>query len=945
MKTKMLARASTCTAALTIGFLALSSAALAAQLHGRVVDETTKAALPGAHVVVDGTGAEATAGRDGTFVVANLKPGSYTLSVDYVGYPDKTVTVTVSDTAPATVDIALANPESMETVTVTGQRQAERVALQIKKSSDNIVDALYANDVGKLPDQNVAEAVRRLPGVSVANDQGEGRYAIIRGAAPNLANVTVNGQTAPAPETDGRAVKLDDIPASLIGSLTVTKTLTPNLDANAIAGQLDISTISAFDRGGRFAYGRFSAGHYNMNGKTPFEGDLTGGAVFGENDEYGVIAAVNYSTRPIESQNFGAGKPVWNTGLGVTLPDSMELRDYNLTRVRQGAVFNFDWKTSDNLEVFVRTMYSSFSDRETRDRFLLTRPASAASYSTIGATTGAFTTGGSATRYVRQRQEDDHTVNFNAGFKRMIGASSLKVQGTYSEAIKTDPKRDEWTFKSTVSTFAGTYDVSEPLYLFTLDANAYDASKFAASGVKHENREAAENLFQVRADYELPVEGLGDGTTIKAGAKLTERLKKFDDEVQSFKINKGFTMALSTVSYDGSSKGYPGTTYDGRYSIGPRVDYVAAEAYFLANHGTRSCDSSTAGGFNCDTAGTATSSLQGDYRVREDIIAGYVMADLKFGKLQLIPGVRIEETESSYSAYNFKLSQFIPQTTSYLDAFPGVNAHYNFTDDLVLRGAVTTAIGRPEYTALAPTLTIDNSTNQGTAGNPLVKPLRAINYDVAFEYYLPGQGVIGVSAFYKDISDPIFTSMVPRKAGDVINGWTLAADSQISMPINGGKAEIKGVEINLQDQFDFLPSPLDGMGASANFAYIDSAATGVFGRSDTLPMADQSRYVATAQVFYEKYGFTARLAYSYRSKYLLSVGATKAGLTDGDIYVTQLGQLDGRLGYDLNDKATLFFEAANINGAQYRTYLGLPAHVNENEKYSYSTKLGVQIKL
>jgi len=929
-KWNVLARASASAAALSFGFCAIAAAASAGDLHGRVQDDISKSALPGAVVSIQGTSISTTAGRDGSFAFADLKPGRYTLAVDYVGYPDKTVAVAIVDGTPVALTIALTRDETIETVTITGQRQAERVAMQVKRSSNAIIDALYANDVGKLPDQNVAEAVRRLPGISILNDQGEGRYAVIRGAAPNLANVTVNGQTAAAPETDGRAIKLDDIPASLIGSLTVHKTLTPDLDANAIAGQLDISTISAFDKGGRFAYGRFSAGHFAMNGKTPMEGDLTGGSVFGSDDQFGIIGAINYSTRPVESQNFGAGKPVWATVGSTTLPDVMELRDYNLTRIRQGGVFNFDWKVSDDFEVFTRMTYSSFSDKETRDRFILTRP----------------TPSTSGTRYVRQRQEDDHTWNFSSGFKRTFGLNTLKVQGTYSEAVKTDPKRDEWTFKSS-TTFTGTYDMSEPLYLFTADANAYDASKYNFSALKHENRQAVENLFQVRADYERLVEGLGDGATIKAGFKWTERVKKYDDEVQSFKANKGFTLAMTSFAYDGIAKGYPGATYDGRYTIGPRVNYDAAETYFLTAHGTRACDSSTTGGFYCDVAGSTASSLQGDYRVREDIIAGYLMAEVKFGKLQLIPGVRVEETESSYSAYNSKLAQFLPQTTSYLDAFPGINARYDASDDLVLRGAVTTAIGRPEYTQLVPTLTIDTSTtpNPGTAGNPFVKPLRSINYDLGFEYYLPGQGVIAVSAFYKDISDAIFTSSVSKNLGDVVNGWTLTANSLLSMPQNAGNAEIKGVEVNLQEQFGFLPSPLDGLGASANFAYIDSTMTGVTGRTDTLPMPDQSRTVATAQLFYEKYGFTARLAYSYRSKYLLTVGATKTGLTDGDIYVTQLGQLDGRLSYDLSTSTTMFFEAANINGAAYRTYLGVPSHINENEKYSYSTKLGIQVKL
>ena len=180
------------------------------------------------------------------------------------------------------MEIQIANAEH---VTVSGQRLAERVALQRKQTTDNLIETLNSTDVGKLPDQNVAEAVRRMVGVSVANDQGEGRYVIIRGAPPSLANVTINGQTAAAPEPDSRQVKLDDIPASLVSSLTVTKSLTPDLDANAIAGAVDIATLSAFDRKDPFAYGRFAFGHYDLSGKSPYEGDITLGTQFGAGDQ------------------------------------------------------------------------------------------------------------------------------------------------------------------------------------------------------------------------------------------------------------------------------------------------------------------------------------------------------------------------------------------------------------------------------------------------------------------------------------------------------------------------------------------------------------------------------------------------------------------------------------------------------------------------------------
>lgn len=942
-KLNVLARASASVIALSFGCMVFAAAASAAELHGRVLDEISKSALPGAVIALKGTALATTAERDGTFSFANLKPGLYTLSIAYVGYPDRTVSVSIGAEAPVPLTIALVREETVETVTVSGMRQAERVALQVKRSADAIVDTLYSNDVGKLPDQNVAEAVRRLPGVSVATDQGEGRYVIIRGAAPNLANITVNGQTAPAPEPDSRQVKLDDIPSSLIGSLTVNKTLTPDLDANAIAGAIDISTLSAFDRSGAFLYMRGATGTYNLSGKRPYEIDLTGGNTFGDNQQYGLVVSANFSVRPLETENFGSGGPTWAQlgATGVTLPNNMQVRDYNLTRTRAGAVFNFDWHASDNLDLFIRTTYSSFADKETRDRFTLTLPTAAASFTTIGAKAGVFSTGGSANRYVRWREEDDHTLNLSAGGKYVVGETILKFEGTYSEAVKTDPKRDEWTFKSG-STISGSYDLSQFTYLVTPDASAYDPAKFAFNQLVHANREAAENLFQFRGDLERALSFLDGDSSVKAGFKWSERVKKNDQEQQTFKA-KASTLTLATVFYNGGA-----ATYDGRYTVGPRVDYTAAEAYFTANHGTRACDTTTAGGFSCDVNGSISASNSADYRVREDIMAGYVMADLKFGKLQVIPGIRLEETDGTYSAKVVSLAASgapvitpVNFTRQYTDVFPGLNARYDVNEDLVLRGAVTTAIGRPDYNNLPPYVVVDTTGTPASVsmGNPNLKPLHARNFDLSAEYYLPGQGVIALAAFYKDIDDPIYTQSLSGQTG-TFGGYALTG-ATVSSFGNAKSGEIKGVEINLQDQFTFLPSPFDGFGASANVTFIDSKASGVLGRADVLPLFDQSHTVGSLQLFYEKYGFTARLAYSYRSKYLDTVGASAAT----DVYTMANGQLDARASYDISDSLTVFVEGANLNGARWRRFIGNPAQEYESERYSWSLRSGVQLKL
>jgi len=262
-------------------------------------------------------------------------------------------------------EVGLGAADGPQTIVVTGALAAQREAIAEKRDADSVVETLRANDVGKLPDQNVAEALKRLPSITAANDQGEGRYVVIRGIDPALANVSLNGMTQPAPEPDGRQVKLDDLPSGMIQSISVSKSLLASQDANAIAGEVSIKTRTAFDsKKPFFLDARAAVGQYQMNKKAPYELDGTLGGRFGAEQQFGAVVSVNSSRRPIESQNFQGSSAATYAANGV--PDGNGLRDYNLTRTRLGIVGNFDWHPNASTKLFVRGSYSEFQDHETR---------------------------------------------------------------------------------------------------------------------------------------------------------------------------------------------------------------------------------------------------------------------------------------------------------------------------------------------------------------------------------------------------------------------------------------------------------------------------------------------------------------------------------------------------------------------------------------------------
>jgi TonB-dependent receptor len=847
--------------------------------------------------------------------------------------------ITVSDMAVAVVAAPDAGTEAADVeIVVTGTRQGEAKAISTKKDALNIVEALYANDVGKLPDQNVAEAVKRLPGLTVANDQGEGRYVVIRGINPNLVNVTLNGLTLPAPEPDGRQVKLDDIPSALISSVVVTKAITADQDANAIGGAVDIRTLSAFDRNKRFFLdARAAYGWARLGEKHPWEGDAQIGGIFGSNGQFGAVLSFNYSKRPIESENF-QGSANWRpaaTASGMTrgfiVPDNFGLRDYNLTRKRLGAVANFDWHPDSVTKVWLRTSYSKFDDNEVRDQNLIENQSfSAAQIATQTATSGIFSGRGSVR--VRRRIEKDNTKSVQTGGSFAVGGGTLDLAGAFTRATKRDPLRSEYNFRTGGSALTVNYDISDTPFTNVV-TNPPAQTAYTLNSVNYDRRLAVETLWQGRLDYTLPI-GFGDDSSVKVGGKYLGRHKTNNRDYETYSLTAGRTFTLANASYLGSTN-----FYDGAYTFGPRISYDAAQAFLAANPGT----------ITLNRASSIANALVNDYDARERIAAGYIMATLNFGNLTLLPGVRVEHTQdkvrgkliTSASALDQGFNSFVSK--SYTDAFPSLSAKFAVTPSFLLRGAVTTAIGRPNYPDLSPYQSVDATTTPRptiTLGNPDVKPYKSVSADLAAEYYFPGQGLVSVGLFYKHLNNPIYTLTVINTSGTFAGQAFPAAD--LVQARNLDHANLKGIEANLQKRFDFLPSPFDGFGIAANYTHVTGHATsGLTGvsRVTNAPLFLQSKDSGTVQVFYEKYGLAVRVAYTYRSKYLDTLGVDAST----DQYTDNNGQLDVNASYQVTPQLTFFANATNLTDAPWRRFVGVKNQLIERERYDYTVRWGAQL--
>ena len=273
----------------------------AGDVSGRVSDASSGDFLPGANVVLDGTNYGVSSDRSGMFKINNVPEGSYTLKVTYIGYGDYSETITIASES-MIVNISLSvDYVAMEAVNVTGLSQGQAKALSQQRSAGNIKNVVSRDQMEKFPDQNVADVLQRLPGIALESDHGEGRYVQIRGAEATLNTTTINGVKVPSPE-DVRKISLDIIPSYSLGSVEVTKAITPDMDGDAIGGHVNLITKNAFDYDGQFIEAKVAGGHRPLYGKSGSMGAFTYGNQF-MNGTLGLIVSSSFEFNDMKTDN------------------------------------------------------------------------------------------------------------------------------------------------------------------------------------------------------------------------------------------------------------------------------------------------------------------------------------------------------------------------------------------------------------------------------------------------------------------------------------------------------------------------------------------------------------------------------------------------------------------------------------------------------------------
>jgi TonB-dependent receptor len=833
------------------------------------------------------------------------------------------------DTLPAstvaqTTAAAPAQEESADDVVVTGSRASREKAIERKRALSTIADVVAADEIGKLPDYNTAEALQRLPGVSVEIDQSEARYVIVRGIDPNLNQVTIDGNLVGIPEAEGRRVALDTIPSDLVAAIEVVKAVTPDYDANAIGGSINIVTPTAFDRPDAFTFATARGSYNDKSGKLGFGGSLTHGSRFGPGDQFGVVAAASYSKRFIDSD---LSEPTayrsFTTG-GVTRngPTNFLLYDYRIMRERIGAILNFDWRPTDSTRVYVRNIYNEFTDEEERDQFNFVLVSAATPPPVVTGPDEIRYPNGRATRQFRQNNQTQKLYNISPGIELTLGGAEVDFNYTYAHAEEHTPIRDDLEFRSAAGQTA-TIDLSDPLPRYAaIDPRLFDAANFPLRRIRERRETIDEDLHTLRLDVRYPF-GDDPASFVKAGVKYIDRVKVRDN-----RQSQREAVGTSTLASTGGVLGPPSDFYNGDIVFGPTIDYRRVLDFYNANPALIALNAQQ----------TARNDAALDYSIAEKIYAAYGMANVVFGDLTVIGGVRVERTEGRYQANSIRPTTGITPLRfrqQYTHVLPSVHLNYRAAPDVLLRAAWTNTIGRPNYDATVPTFEEDNGA--GTAGNPDLEPYTSMGLDFSAEYYPGTDSIVSLGVFYKRLKNPIFTQTIQNTSFAGVPLITL------SQPQNADNGELFGVEANVQQRFTFLPSPLDGFGVSVNGTYVASEVKVPGRESEKIPFFNQSDWIANATLFYERGPFEARVAVAYRSARIVNVG-NAAQRTTADIYEDGRAVVDARVSYRLFEGLDLFAAFSNINNAPLTFYQTNKNQTYSRQIYSFNSDFGVSVR-
>lgn len=892
---------------LLLFFFPIWSRAQNVLIVGKVIDRESRQPLSGAQIAVLETGNGVAAELDGSYQLV-VSAGTYHLIYTYSGFENDTVLIE-ANTPGVTIErnVLLKAVQDVEEVIVSGRS----TALNQQKSADNIRNVVAAEQMGRFPDPNVAEALQRVPGVNIERDQGEGRYVFVRGLSPKFTNVSINGEQISSPEAGVRYVALDAVPADQLASMEVSKSLLPDMDGDAIGGSVNLITRKALDSLWRFS-GSVAGGYNLLMNRPNIQGSLQAGKRFGKYDRLGIMINLTHYHNDLGSDN-------WERDMnGTPEPDDdvFELRDYQLTRTRSSASTTIDYRFNKNNEIYFRGMYNRFTDREWRRLYAFVPED------------------GETERELKDRFEEQVITSFNLGGKHTFPRLRLDYEAAYSYSFQDTPYDYSVNFAGDVPSAV---DYSNKDFPVLTSADYLNNSLYGFDQFEQGSTLAKDENGTVKINLALPYFIGSSKGELKFGAKM--RMKR-----KSYTIEQNVYEALGNVptlnAFEGGLR--DDAFLDGKYTLGTAADMSAFVTYFNAHPEQ----------FELQIEDKSIDEALEAYQAEENVYAGYVMTRQTIKRLTLIGGVRYEYSKVSYAssdvviAPNGDLREIVPVkgTTDYGFILPQIQARYALSRTTNLRGALTWSYSRPNFDEIIPAQEANLEDAEVTIGNADLKPVSAINADLMIERYFGNVGILSGGLFFKQLDGFIYNRTFFNQP--YLGDSSVLVD--ITQAQNGNTAHLLGMELAFQRSLDFLSPKLKPFSIYLNYTYTASKASiqnrdknQPAGSFEDIVLPGQTTHLGNAALMYEHRGFFARAALNFNGEYLSETGPS----TEYDLYIQRRIQLDCSLGYTIKKKYRVFTELMNLTNQPFESYMGDESHKVQREFYGFWMRAGLKFDL
>lgn len=904
-------------------------------VRGRIID-ASRQTLPGASIYIENLRTGVTSDVNGYYTFANLNPGTYTIKISYVGYSPVEMKITIPAGKTLEKDVVLNEGLELQEVVVGSAFQGQRRAINSQKNSLGITNVLSADQVGKFPDSNIGDALKRISGINVQYDQGEARFGQIRGTSADLSSVTINGNRIPSAEGDTRNVQLDLIPADMIQTIEVNKVVTPDMDGDAIGGSINLVTKNSPYK--RTITATAGSGYNLISEKAQLNLGFTYGDRF-FNDKLGVMLSASYQNAPSGSDDV---EFVWDTdSKGTICLTDYQIRQYYVTRERQSYSAAFDWDINANHKLFFKGIFNNRNDWENRYRLTLKdlnkdvnkkkEDAVADNKASVRLQTKAGSPNNRNARLERQR-----TMDFTLGGEHLFGKLSMDWNASYARASEERPNERYLGYELKKQSFdIDMSDTRRPYASPQTGSTLILNNSFSLQELTEQQQDIVEKDLKFSMNFKLPLVKGFYSNQLRFGAKVVDKSKDKDLEFYDYEPvdEKAF-----------NSNSFSNTSEQNRNGYIPGEKYKAGT--FVSKEYIGGLDLNNGNLFNKTEN---PEELAGEYKARETVTAGYLRFDQNFGKkLSAMVGLRLENTHLKYNGRKLTLDDggdpesltITPDVKdSYLNVLPSVLLKYNVSEDFKIRGSFTETLSRPKYSALIPNVNINNKDNELTLGNPELKPTTSFNFDLSADYYFKSVGLVSIGIYYKDINDFIVTQTV--------RGYEYEGKSynKFMQPRNAGDANLLGLEVGYQRDFGFIAPALKCIGFYGTYTYTHSKVNNFnfAGRENEkdLKLPGSPEHTANASLYFEKGGLNLRLSYNFASDFIDEMGESAFY----DRYYDKVNYMDVNASYTFGKKlrTTFYAEANNLLNQPLRYYQGISERTMQSEHYGVKVNAGVKI--